>query len=248
MITVERKLLNWKLVNCYFAEEPIVGHTGWDIIGFSHSFLNRDSLQGIETLHIDLRNDRETLLADMKRKNRSHIRKAEKKGFIHVMNNDPSDEQLIRFRDFYNIFAKNKNTYRCRSFHLKTLKLLRDKGSLYLSSILNQEGETLCYQVYFSDGRHVLSVYSASHYRLENEQELKRSISDAARWLIWKNLLWFKESGHILYDAGGLTNDENIRNYKLEFGGRIWTSYSGYEAKSSAGRALLTLRKVLMAL
>ncbi|WP_381480410.1 hypothetical protein [Sporosarcina contaminans] len=43
---------------------------------------------------------------------------------------------------------------------------------------------------------------------------------------------------------GGLTDDENIRRFKLGFGGDIVPVYSGYEAQSLYGSILLKARNV----
>ena len=56
-------------------------------------------------------------------------------------------------------------------------------------------------------------------------------------FLIWHNLLHLKEHGFVLYDMGELTDNRNVRAFKLSFGGVVHV-YSGYIIQSKI-RALL---------
>ncbi|UZM98838.1 hypothetical protein OL548_31985 [Lysinibacillus sp. MHQ-1] len=51
-------------------------------------------------------------------------------------------------------------------------------------------------------------------------------------FLIWHNLLHFKEQGFVLYDMGELTDNLNVRAFKLSFGGQVVNVYSGYITQS----------------
>ena len=76
--------------------------------------------------------------------------------------------------------------------------------------------------------------------------EEKRKLSEGSRYLLWRNILYFKEHNHLTYDMGGLTTNENIWKFKMEFGGEVIPVYSGYEANSMIGKLVLWLRSVKM--
>ncbi len=97
-----------------------------------------------------------------------------------------------------------------------------------------------------TDHIHALTLYSASHFRINELPETKRLYSMASRYLLWKNILWFKESGHKIYDFGSLTTDKNIRQFKLGFGGEIVLVYSGYLSTNLKGSFILWARKMKM--
>lgn len=73
--------------------------------------------------------------------------------------------------------------------------------------------------------------------------QLKRPIRYANRFLIWHNLLHLKEHGFVLYDMGELTDNRNVRAFKLCFGGQIVHVYSGYIIQSKIRALLLGVQK-----
>lgn len=247
MITIERKLLNVKIQSHYFAKENFEYDPKVHIKAFSHSFVPRNSLRTLETLQIDLTKDRDDLLMDMHKTARSRIRRGEEQDFEHVIIENPSDRDLLAFQTFYNDFAKNKKTHTCNSFHMKTMKLLREKNALLLTYMQDKHQEIFCYRVYIVDGTFAMNLYSASHFRMTDNPKVKKLLSHASRYLVWKCLLYFKDKGYKVYDVGGLTDNDNIRRFKLGFGGKIVSVYSGYEADSSIGAFVLRIRNLKMA-
>jgi lipid II:glycine glycyltransferase (peptidoglycan interpeptide bridge formation enzyme) len=93
-----------------------------------------------------------------------------------------------------------------------------------------------------------MNLYSASHFRMADSPELKKMLSQANRYLVWKCILLFKEKGYKFYDMGGLSYDDNIRRFKLGFGGKVVPVYWGYEANSIMGSLVLRMRNWKMAL
>ncbi|MDF2065057.1 hypothetical protein [Bacillus sp. Cr_A10] len=219
---------------------------GTDIEGISHSFIPFNNSRKIETLYIDLTKSEEELFSNLHRSNRKQINQSESLNFnIEVIKN-PTISDVHEFRDFYNNFAKTVNTYRCGNFHVHTMNLLIKQNALIITRIVSDRNDVLCYRVYLTDGETALSLYSASHFRLKESKEEKRLLSKASRYLLWKNILFFKENNHQTYDMGGLTDNENIRKFKMEFGGEITDVYSGYEANSKVGKFVLWLRSKKM--
>ncbi|WP_144512367.1 hypothetical protein [Bacillus sp. FJAT-22090] len=217
-----------------------------DILGFSHSLIPQKTLHKGETLYIDLTKSEEELFQKLHRTNRKQINKAAGHQFYIEVIDRPDMTDIRAFQQFYNYFAKSANTYPCNSFHVNTMSMLKDKNALVITKLANKANEVLCYRVYISDGDTVFSLYSASLFRLKERNEEKRLLSEASRYLLWRNILYFKEHQHTIYDMGGLTTNENIRKFKLEFGGEITEVYSGYEAYSFTGRLVLWLRSIKM--
>lgn len=215
---------------------------------YSHASVPSKSLKPMETIHINLSKDKNSLFKEMHRTTRSQIRRAEERELKHIIIKNPTDQDLNEFQRFYNLFAKDKKTSTCNSFHMRTMKLLREKKGLMLSYIQNDEGNITCYRVYVTDGNIAMNLYSASHFRMTDNQDVKRLLSHAIRLLIWRDIIWLKECNHLLYDMGGLTSNENIRKFKLGFGGELVSVYSGYEANSIIGSFILKMRNWKMAL
>lgn len=228
-------------------EESEYESTG-NLNGYSHSFIPIGTLRRLETLQIDLTKDEKKLLMEVHKKTRREIINKGGEELEYVISETPTNQDLKKFQVFYNIFAKNKKTHICNSFHIKTMKLLRDKKALVFTYMQDKHQDILCYRIYITDGIVVMNMYSASHYRLMDSTVRKRMLSRANRLLIWKSIMWFKERGHKLYDMGGLTCDENIRKFKLGFGGEIVSVYSGYEAHSYAGKIILKIRHSIFSL
>ncbi|MFE6169865.1 hypothetical protein ACQKND_05120 [Viridibacillus arvi] len=213
-----------------------------DIEGFSHSLVPKKQLQQFETLYIDLTKSENELLQNLHRTNRKQIKKAADHHFHIQVLEKPSIADIRAFQEFYNQFATFAKTYSCNSFHVNTMNMLKDKNALVITKILNEENKVLCYRVYISDGNIAFCLYSASHFRMKENSEEKRLLSEANRYLIWRNILYFKSRNHTIFDMGGLTTNQNIRSFKMEFGGEIVHVYSGYEANTKIGQFILWLR------
>ncbi|QUW23291.1 hypothetical protein JSQ81_07080 [Sporosarcina sp. Marseille-Q4063] len=246
MITIERKILNVKIQNVYFANGEFENDSTAQVKAFSHSFVPKKNLRTLETLQFDLTKDDNELLMAMQKTTRRQIRRAEEQELDHIIIENPTDHDLVEFQNFYNQFAKNKKTHTCNSFHMKTMKLLREKNALLLTYI-KSEDQVFCYRVYILDGTLAMNLYSASHFRMADSPELKRLLGQANRYLVWLCILFLKEKGYKLYDMGGLSYDENIRRFKLGFGGEIVPVYWGYEANSIIGALVLQIRNWKMA-
>lgn len=237
-----------KIHHYYFCDRNSVYGSDAYVQAYSHCLVPRASLKTLETLQIDLTKDENSLLSDMNKTTRRQIRRAEDRCLEHVVIENPSDQDLMDFRVFYNQFAKNKKTYACNSFHFKTMQLLREKNAILLMYVKDGQKNIYCYRVYIKDSVFTMNLYSASHFRMADSPEMRKILGQANRYLIWKSVLWFKEKGYTLYDMGGLTTDENIRRFKFGFGGEIVPVYWGYEANSIIGSLVLQIRRWKIAL
>jgi len=234
--------LNIKIKTVYFGEKSIKSDPHIQLIGYSHSIFPKSSLRRLETIQIDLLKDENTLLMEMQKTTRRQIRSAMGRDFTHVVIENPSDDEMAKFQTYYNHFAKNKKTHACNAYHMQTMKLLREKQALILTYMQNTKKDILCYRIYLTDGIIAMNLYSASHFRMVESPEVKRILSQANRLLIWQCILWFKDKGNLIYDMGGLPDNENIRRFKQGFGGEIIPVFTGYEARSNIGKLILKLR------
>jgi lipid II:glycine glycyltransferase (peptidoglycan interpeptide bridge formation enzyme) len=216
------------------------------IISYTNAHHPIPTLTEQETYQINLTLTKDELFRNLKKSNRSQIKQAAAKSFTHIIETQPTNQELRHFQQYYNDFARDKNTHQCNSFHFKTLQLLRDQNALIVTKILDNQNKLFCYRVYLTDQIRALTLYSASHFRKNDLPETKRLYSLASRYLLWENILWFKENGHTIYDLGSLTNDENIRQFKFGFGGEIVKAYSGYASKNRIGKLVLWVRNLKM--
>lgn len=216
------------------------------IMMYTNSLRPIPTLAEQDTYQIDLTLTEDELFRNLKKSNRSQIKQAAAKSFTHIIETQPTNKELRHFQQFYNDFARDKNTHQCNSFHFKTLQLLRDQNALIVTKISDNQNKIFCYRVYMTDQIRALTLYSASHFRKNDLPETKRLYSLASRYLLWENILWFKEKGHKIYDLGSLTNDENIRQFKMGFGGEVVKVYSGYVPKNRMGKFVLCIRHLKM--
>lgn len=217
IITLFRKSWNVKMEQIYYGENT-ESKLESSIISYTNALRPLPTLQEQETCQIDLTLSEEILFQNLKKSNRSQIKQATNKSFTHCIEKNPSNGELLNFQQYYNHFAKDKHTHQCNSFHLKTLQLLRDKNALIVTKILDDQDDVFCYRLYLTDNIRALTLYSTSHFRKSDSPEV---YSLASRFLLWKNIIWFKQNGYAVYDLGSLTNDENIRQFKMGFGGEI---------------------------
>lgn len=237
--------MNIKINWYYFWDENYTSQKPFaHMEGYTHSIYSPE-LSIAQTSYIDLRKEQEQIFLDFRPTNRKQIRRANRRDFVIEVINNPDMEDIKKFQYFYNEFAKTANTYSCNAFHVNTMKELSRKNSLVISKILNQLGETLGYRVYVTDGIRSMSLYSASLFR-EKTNEEKKMLSEASRYHVWKDILYFKNNHHRIYDMGGLTNNENIKSFKLEFGGEVVNVYSGYKSNTWLGKTILYFRKIYM--
>ncbi|KGX93060.1 hypothetical protein N781_14170 [Pontibacillus halophilus JSM 076056 = DSM 19796] len=248
MFTIERKLLGINMKQVYFPDPSKIGGVeGGDLVGVTQAVAPIEGCHTIETLHLDLTQDREKIFSDMSRTTRRQIRMAEKRyTFTPITIERPTDTQIYEFRDYYNTFARNKGSYLIRSFNLLTLKKLRDRNKLVLTKMVDEEEEIMAYRAYISHEGRAMALYISTLFRMADNTDEKRRIGSAHRYLKWCDMTWFKEKGYHTFDHGGLTNDEGIRNFKLGFGGKVVHEYSGYVPRSVKGRFLVEARKRLV--
>lgn len=247
MISIQRKLLCVRICNQYFVQNVVPKKNKDTLTGFSHANVHIEGTEPLQTVYIDLLKSEETLLMEIEKENRRQIRKAEKQQMRYIVLEQPTAHELKKFQSFYNRHAKLKNTYKCGFYHIQTMKKLAEKGNLVFTYMTDQQCQMIyCYRIYATDGEIAMTLYSASNTFLKTAPETKRQLSEANRYLIWKNMVRFKRKGVQILDMGGLTDEPSIRKFKTGFGGVAVTVFSGYTANTVVGKLILIIRNQLL--
>ena len=233
-----------EIEHIYFADEcNNVGEQG-KLVCYTQTKRPEKQLEGHTTLQIVLQQDESVLLEDLSKMNRYMLRRAKKEPYEVIVKENPTDLELKEFQQFYNEFAKMKDTNRVRKFHMQTLKLLREKGALVYTKLENDQGDALCYRIYIVNDDMVLNLYTGTAAWIKDRPDLKQQIRFANRYLLWENVMMFRSRGYATYDFGALTSVEEIKEFKLGFGGQEVDVYFGYLTDSTLGNLLLRLRQL----
>ncbi|WP_354472094.1 hypothetical protein [Lysinibacillus parviboronicapiens] len=233
-----------EMEHIYFAEQCDEVKERKKLVCYTQTKQPEQKLEGHTTLQIILQQEEDALLADLSKMNRYMLRRAKKEPYQVIVKENPTDLELKEFQQFYNAFAKMKDTNRVRKFHMQTLQLLREKGALVYTKLQNYEGDALCYRLYIVDGDMVLNLYTGTAAWIKDRSDLKQQIRFANRYLLWENIMMFRNRGFARYDFGALTNKEEIKEFKLGFGGQEVDVYFGYLTDSMIGKLFLQLRKL----
>ncbi|SMO49220.1 hypothetical protein [Solitalea koreensis] len=161
------------------------------------------------------------LLARFSKTNRYQIKKAIKEGINCSQEND-----LLKFENFFNQFAKEKHLPKVSARNLKSLE-----PNLTISfACLNNH--TLVAHSYITDqDLGIVRLYHSASKRLDETYE-NLTIGMANKLLHYKDMIFFKENGFKIYDFGGYYESTNkslqgINRFKLSFGGEKVT-HSNY--------------------
>src|SRR2546426_6905681 len=187
--------------------------------------------------------DREDAIMDQFGKDcRYKIRRAETKdGLRTEFITDPAS-RLDEFRAFYDAFARQNSLEPSdRQWLLAACKARQ----LVLSSAA-QNGEALVWHAHVMFGSTAGLQYTGSFFR-SRESNYRALVGRANRWLHWRDMLRFKETGIQRYDWGGLFKDESvpehagINQFKKDFGGQQERTYDCTVPVTLRGRIYITL-------
>ena len=175
---------------------------------------------------------------------RYKIRRAETKDGLRMEFITAPEDRLDEFRAFFDAFAREKAFWPCdRQWLIAACKARQ----LVLTSA-SRNGEALVWHAYLISGKAVWLQYTGSCFR-NKDNDYRALIGRANRWLHWKEMLRFKETGIERYDWGGLFEDESvpgnagINKFKRDFGGRQVRTYDCALPVTLKGRIWLALRE-----
>lgn len=241
MIIIKRKKFFIRIAEVYFAEEIIKNIPDVDIIIFIQISKEYKGLEKYYTLHTNLLEKEEEIFNKIRISTRKILRKAMKENkYDYLVNNNPTNDTILEFADFYNIFAKNKKIIKC---NISKLRALQKENALSLSLVKNKEGNVLVFEANVIDNERVRGIYSATHFRLTNDKEKRKEICNANKYLHWMNIKYFKKEGYRIFDYGGVALNKNniersnIDYFKRGFGGHLVTEYNYYYSKNILGLA-----------
>ena len=168
------------------------------------------------TLHHDLTCSEEEIMAKIKSRYRTYIRKAERTGITFEIENNLQD-----CVSFFNAFARSKqlqpitvNKLQAYGDHIVITKAIKDHQTLALHINLVDTDEKI-----------TMLIYSASRRLLESKN--KNLIGIANKFLHYQDMLYFKQRNFTLYDFGGYGKNSTdakvlgIAKFKKSFGGQI---------------------------
>lgn len=243
MLRIDRRKLGVRIADVYFhaVGDPPISNVDVAFLQQSERPVGRSTRFG--TLHIELERSLDELFGALSSTNRNSVRRAgDKDRVVTVVLDAPSAEDVRRFAEFYDEFARSRGL---SPANRAKLEALRAAGGLALSHGGTEEDRELCQHAYIKDERRVRLLHSASRFREVGDSAGRSLIGRANRYLHWQGIVHWKASGAAIYDFGGLSLDpqnENLRNideFKLSFGGRQVIEYNCVLANGWVGRLAL---------
>ncbi|QPQ37731.1 hypothetical protein JNUCC52_18135 [Lysinibacillus sp. JNUCC-52] len=227
----------------YFAEKLANTRKSMKLVCHTHSLVPSRKLVKREAVHIPLTDHASMMYSALSKNNRKLLRRAQEEPYQVLLYNEPSEENLRAFQQFYNEFAKRKKIEQITKSQMESIMLLNQKNALLLTEVQSICGQTLCYRLDIVHSQKAMSYYVATCDALVVPAHLKRPLRYANRFLLWHNLMYLKQQGFVLYDMGELTDVQTIRQFKSSFGGQVVNVYSGYIAQSKMSALLLGVQK-----
>ena len=200
------------------------------------------SCTSFPTIVVGLSSSEDQLLANMKRDYREKIRRAEReegKGFLRYEYSNKCDLAWItRFADHFDRCATAKTLPKASR---SRLSVLAQNNALDISLMSDSRGEILAASSAVFTPKRMRGLYAAASFRLTSDPTRRSLIGRANRYLIWRDILRFKEAGADLFDFGGYytgnTDVEklNINSFKTGFGGETRTEFNCEECVTLKG-------------
>jgi hypothetical protein len=245
MITIKGRFATYGEV--WFDEEP-PAVPAVDVLTFRgrRAPLGREASSPVLSLTHDLKLDPDALFATFDGTARYEVRRAQSRDRLAAEFINSPRAALDAFCAFYDAFAKRKGlmpSYR------RALEAMCDAGKLVLTAA-SRDGERVVWHAYVTDGRTVALLHSASHFRSASGAN-RALLGRANRWLHWRDMLAFRQTGVATYDWGGLFEDESVpeqasvNRFKRRFGGRPHRAYTCVAMLTARGRAYRVVRIVL---
>jgi hypothetical protein len=237
-----------RIADCFFDEAPVTVRadiirchqqsrplTGWDCTLF-------------HTRLIDLRQSPDQILAAMEPDNRrSILRSAKKDSLAHCWLGDRNTSLLqgvFRLQDRSSALKGQPRTNRTR------LTAMWQARSLDISVMRDGSGKPLVWRIYYRGTRRARNLYNGSLHRAVHDSAQRSLIGRAHRYLVWMDILRFKNAGLDTYDFGGWYTGNNdidkskINLFKKEFGGTIEESFNCVRGITLRGKLILALSAV----
>jgi len=201
--------LNWKPI--YFFTFNVF----WHVKKKNQQFIPAVKLMG-HTVELDLREDYESIAHRFNKRVRQQVRQAENEGNMIVLEN-----RLDAFVNFYNDFARKRNTY------LVNRQQLENIGSNLKIAFAISNGDILAAHTYLIDKESgIVRLHHSATRRLDEDVDKNRA-GRANKHLTVHCIKHFKQEGFEIFDFGGYAKDtrdpgmKGINDFKLQFGGQV---------------------------
>lgn len=239
---------NLKFADVWFCENVKDIKNDYDILnlkGYKNEIKDgKNTLQ--HSLMIDLMQDEDTIFNGIKKNVKYEINRCYKENvssFIYNSEDLKSNrEELLKFEEMYNQMYKEKN------MNVKLALSIVDKyiesNSFLLTKSVSETGKDLVYHAYVVDKHDSRLWYSCSNFRSDDNEE-KKLIARANKYLHWEDIKYFKNNGFKNYDFGGISSFENpngIDQFKMAFGGNRIDYYNISLTNSLKGKIYKILK------
>ncbi|MFH1255407.1 MAG: glycosyltransferase [bacterium] len=201
----------------------------------AEGFRRKDGLTSI----IDLRQDLDAIYSKMRNNFIiKQIKKGERNGVIVKRDNN-----FREFKKIYNIFRKSKNL-------LKDNFAVFEKNCLLFSAYY--DNKMIAGGIFVSDNRNIRALVLAS-LRNQSQAREREIIGQANRMVIWEAIKYAKNTGHELFDLGGIspeTKDKgeiSLAEFKESFGGERKECYYYHKVYSKLLKRWIKIRLIAIA-
>lgn len=247
MISIVRKNKGVKIEEVWFSQKKDNDKKA-DIISYCQTptefaFLKKHS----RTFITDLTISEEALWNNIHKSNRQQIRHAQREGINTTMafSDTLTEESLDEFVFSHQLFTEEKKLPSSRN-EAEYLTLLWKSGNLAISKAIWEDKILTCHVTIY-DSEVARGLYSVSHYRSDPDLN-KNMVGRANRLLHYRDMQSFKNQGLKIYDWGGISDREEVRNitdFKSRFGGIEIETFYVQEAVSLKGKLVLETNKII---
>jgi len=196
------------------------------------------------TLHVDLRQSEEQLLAGIKKGTRYEIRRAEQEGVRAIV---AASDRLHEFEAFFTKFAASKDLTAPSGAQLAAYARA---GVLALSYAETTAGQVLVWHAHLcANGR--ARLWLSASAASDTDKAARAATGRANRLLHWHDMQMARASGYATYDVGGWDGEstdprlQGISRFKEELGGRVVTEFNCTEVMTIRGRAYKAAEQIV---
>jgi hypothetical protein len=199
--------------------------------------------------YVDLTQSTGQLSEQLNKDTAYKIRRARDRDQIICECCDPRDPAVLdRFEKMYNPFAATKGLSRLDRAQMDSMAAA---GVLDLSVARDAHGNALVYHANYRDHRRATQMHSPSIYWKLPGSAARNLIGRANRYLMWSDMLRYKEQGLKCFDFGGWysgTTDQallKINEFKKGFGGQVMREYICEQILTLKGWAVINTARLL---
>ena len=250
MIFLKRKIFFFNFAEIYFCESITdifkFKKNKIDFISLIQSNFKFSGYNFFYTTTIDLQKDLQIIWQNITKNYRYEIRRAEKKDkIIETIIESPTIDDLNNFIEFFNKFAVKRSL---RKANKKKLILFNSQKQLQIAYVFSDASKEniLSAHCYINDNERVRLYHSASNLNYKFKD--KNLVARANKFLHWKAISKYQNSGYKTYDFGGISQIKKLNGidkFKLQFHGETITEYSVLIPITAQGRFLIFIIKII---